>query len=538
MHSPQAPALCLVRVDGTERFDLIPGRTYVVGRGATSDIALYDPTISRRHAEVSVEDDGVTVTDLDSSNGTFLRGERVGRAVLRPGDSITFGKVVCRLHGPKGHDTPASPGTEGALPGGTIIRQIAVHGSVAPGLPPVEEQSADPELLQAASDTDEGRLAVKMAMLLDISQKLASEFEPAHLLEAVVDMTFEIMNVDRVSVLLRDATTGELVPRVSRTRLGDGKDRLVPRSIADKAVQERVAIMTDNAAADTRFQGQSVLMQSVRSAMCTPLMASADEVLGLLYVDSLTATAAFSDEDLQFLIGFGGIAAATLHRLRDADRTRHEALVRSNFERYFAPNVAAEIARQQEGARPGGEKRPVTILFSDIRGFTTLSEGMTPDAIAQLLSEYFTEMVEVIFEHGGTLDKFVGDAILALWGAPIAHEHDADSAMRAAVAMQQSITALNTKWAAEGRPAIGVGIGINYGEVFAGNIGSQRRLEYTVIGDAVNVASRLCTKAGAGEVLLTEPFYQQLTTMPTVERIDAMPLRGRAQPIAIYRVKR
>ena len=537
MHSPRALALNLSRVDGTERFDLVPGRTYVVGRGATSDIALYDPTISRRHAELYVGNDSVMVTDLDSSNGTFLRGERVDRAELKPGDSITFGKVACQLHGTKESGASPSPGAESAVPGGTIIRQIAVQGA-APGLPPVEDRGAGPGLLQAAAGTDEERLAVKMAMLLDISQKLASEFEPAHLLEAVVDMTFEIMNVDRVSVLLRDSTTGELVPRVSKTRLGDGSDRLVPRSIADKAVQERVAIMTDNAAADTRFQGQSVLMQSVRSAMCTPLMASADEVLGLLYVDSLTATSAFSDEDLQFLIGFGGIAAATLHRLRDADRTRHEALVRSNFERYFAPNVAAEIARQQEGARPGGEKCPVTILFSDIRGFTTLSEGMTPDAIAQLLSEYFTEMVEVIFEHGGTLDKFVGDAILALWGAPIAHQHDADSAMRAAIAMQQSVTALNTKWAAEGRPAIGVGIGINYGEVFAGNIGSQRRLEYTVIGDAVNVASRLCTKAGAGEVLLTEPFYQQLTTVPTVERIDAMPLRGRAQPIAIYRVKR
>ncbi len=325
---------------------------------------------------------------------------------------------------------------------------------------------------------------------------------------------------------------------MSKSRLGDGKLRHVPRSIAQKAVEERVAIMTDNASADTRFQGKSVVMQSVRSAMCTPLMASAEEVLGILYVDSLTATEAFSDEDLQFLIGFSGIVAATLHRLRDSERMRREAVVRSNFERYFAPNVAAQIAQQQEGARPVGEKRPITILFSDIRGFTTMSESMTPDAIAQLLSEYFTEMVEVIFEHGGTLDKFVGDAILALWGAPIAHDDDADGAMRAASDMQRSIEALNAKWAAAGRPTIGVGIGINYGEVFAGNIGSQRRLEYTVIGDAVNVASRLCTQAGAGEILLTEPFYQRLTTSLEVERIDAMPLKGRAQPIAIYRVKR
>ena len=528
----------LVSVDGGERFDLAQGRTYVVGRGATSDIPIYDPTISRRHAELSIREDGVTITDLESSNGTFVNGERIHQTKLQPGDSVCFGRVVCQLRLENEPSTEPASGGAVPAPGGTIVRQVAVQVGAETGLPDLEEGPSGPGLLRVEGKTDQERLARKMAMLLDISQKLASEFEPTNLLESVVNMTFEVMNVDRVSVLLSDPSTGELIPRVSKSRLGDGKLRHVPSSIAQKAVQERVAIMTDNAAADTRFQGKSILMQSVRSAMCTPLMASADEVLGILYVDSLTATAAFSDEDLQFLIGFGGIAAAMLHRLRDAERMHREAVVRSNFERYFAPNVAAQIAQQHEGARPGGEKRPITILFSDIRGFTTMSESMTPDAIAQLLSEYFTEMVDVIFEHGGTLDKFVGDAILALWGAPIAHADDADSAMRAATAMQQSIEALNTKWAAAGRPTIGVGIGINYGEVFAGNIGSQRRLEYTVIGDAVNVASRLCTQAGAGEVLLTEPFYQRLTTSPEVERIDAMPLKGRAQPIAIYRVKR
>jgi adenylate cyclase len=528
----------LVSVEGNERFDLTQGRVYVVGRGEASDIPLYDPTISRRHAELSIHEDEVTITDLESSNGTFVNGEKIHQTKLQPGDSVCFGKVVCQLRAEDTPGTEPAPGGASPASGGTIVRQVAVHGGVETALPDLEEGQSGPGLLRVEGKTDEERLAKKMALLLDVSQKLASEFEPANLLESVVDMTFDVMNVDRVSVLLSDPSTGELVPRVSKSRLGDGKLRHVPRSIAQKAVEERVAIMTDNASADTRFQGKSVVMQSVRSAMCTPLMASAEEVLGILYVDSLTATEAFSDEDLQFLIGFSGIVAATLHRLRDSERMRREAVVRSNFERYFAPNVAAQIAQQQEGARPVGEKRPITILFSDIRGFTTMSESMTPDAIAQLLSEYFTEMVEVIFEHGGTLDKFVGDAILALWGAPIAHDDDADGAMRAASDMQRSIEALNAKWAAAGRPTIGVGIGINYGEVFAGNIGSQRRLEYTVIGDAVNVASRLCTQAGAGEILLTEPFYQRLTTSLEVERIDAMPLKGRAQPIAIYRVKR
>src|SRR3954453_5459443 len=236
-------------------------------------------------------------------------------------------------------------------------------------------------------------------------------------------------------------------------------------------------------------------MQNGLSAMGSPLLDAHDEVLGLLYVDNLSAPSTFSDEDLQFLVAFAGLAAIGVQNSRYAEHIRREATVRSNFERYFAPNIASEIAQQNQAVRVGGERRPITVLFSDIRGFTAMAESMGPDAVARLLSEYFSEMVEVIFEHGGTLDKFIGDAIMALWGTPIAHADDPDRALRAAVAMQRGVARLNQRWASEGRPEIGVGIGINYGDVFAGNIGSHRRLEYTVIGDAVNVANRLCSEA-------------------------------------------
>ena len=371
-----------------------------------------------------------------------------------------------------------------------------------------EARAGGPAQGGGAASTQE-RQAKKLSLLLEVAQKLSGELDLDKVLGRVVDTTFEVMNVDRVSVLLRNDGTGELVPRMSKSRLGDASAQHVPRSIARKAVEERVAILSDNAAADDRFKGgQSIMLQSVRSAMCIPLMASAEQVLGMLYVDNLTATNSFSDEDLQFLIAFGGLAAIAIKNSRFAEQIQREAMVRSNFERYFAPNVAAEIAQQQGAVKLGGDKRPVTILFSDIRGFTAMSEHMSPDAIAGLLTDYFTEMVDVIFSHGGTLDKFIGDAIMALWGAPIPHADDPDRAVAAAIGMQRALVAFNEKWEAEGRPEIGVGIGINYGEAFAGNIGSHLRLEYTVIGDAVNVASRLCSKAGKGEILISDPLYQ------------------------------
>jgi adenylate cyclase len=530
----------LVSFSGDQSFELPTGRSLVVGRGVSSDIAIYDPTISRRHAELTVGQDGVQVRDLGSSNGTCINGNRITQGRLNPNDSITFGKVLFQLKEQRasGQHTPAAVAVSipaPPVPGDTIVRQLMVSGG-ATGITS-RNRSSGLGQLRVAADTAEERQAKKLSLLLDISQKLSGEFDLEKLLANVVDMMFEVMDVDRVSILLRNESTGELVPSISRSRLGDAAFQQVPRSIVDKVIQERVAVVSDNTRSDSRFKGHSIVSQSVRSAMCSPLMASGDRILGLLYVDSVTAANSFSDEDLQFLVAFSGLVAIGVRNSRYAEQVRREALVRSNFERYFAPNIAAEIAQQDAVVPLGGERRPITILFSDIRGFTAMAETMGPDAIARLLTEYFSEMVEIIFEHGGTLDKFVGDAIMALWGTPIAHADDPDRALRAAVAMQQGVVRLNEQWALAGRPEIGVGIGINYGEVFAGNIGSHRRLEYTVIGDAVNVANRLCSEAAPGEILVSEALCQVVKDQAEYEYLPAMALRGRTRSVQVYRVK-
>jgi len=538
------PAFRLVSASGDQSFEVPPGRTLVVGRGVASDIAIYDPTISRRHAELVVSDDGVDVTDLGSSNGTCINGARVESGHLKANDSVTFGKVTYRLRTGKtsgDHPAPHMPAPlqhpplqpEHGPAGGQIVRQLVVSGGVPPGITSRDGPSAGQLRVDAASAAE--RQARKLSLLLEVAQKLSSELDLDRLLRRVADMTFQVMSVDRVTILLRN-DAGALVPAMSRSRQGDTQLQPVPRSIADKVAQERVAVVSHNVPADSRFKGRSIVMQSVRSAMCSPLLDPHDEVLGLLYVDNLSTPNTFSDEDLQFLVAFAGLAAIGVQNSRYAEQIRREATVRSNFERYFAPNVASEIAQQDGAVRVGGERRPITVLFSDIRGFTAIAESMGPDAVARLLSEYFSEMVEVIFEHGGTLDKFIGDAIMALWGAPISHADDPDRALQASLAMQAAIAQLNDRWAEAGRPEIGVGIGINHGDVFAGNIGSLRRLEYTVLGDAVNVAARLCAEAAPGEILVTENFLAAVHQQPAVEYLPQLALKGKSQVVQVYRV--
>lgn len=509
------PPYRLVSSTDDQRFDLPQGRTVVVGRGVDSDLTIYDPTISRRHAELTAGPDGVRVKDLGSSNGTHVNGRRLAEAQLAPGDSISFGKVSFQLE--IAPAAPVSPPAAPAVPAGEIIvRQLAARGP-------------------SAGDG----AARKLTLLLSVAQKLSGEFDLDRLLDTIADVSFEVMRVDRVSILLRRDGDDDLVPRLSRTRLADVElPEHVPRSIARKALEEQVAVLTQNAATDPRFKGQSIRLQNVRSAMCSPLMASADEALGVLYVDSLTEENAFTDEDLQFLVAFSGLAAVAIRNSRYAEQARRESLVRSNFERYFAPSVAADIARQNTPIRPGGERRAITVLFADIRGFSTIAERMSPDAIAHLLTEYFSEMVDVIFEHGGALDKFIGDAVMALWGTPFARESDPRRALDAAVAMQRAVEALNARWTAAGRPTIGIGIGINRGEVFIGNIGSLRRLEYTVIGDAVNVAQRLSAAAAAGDILMSEAFLEAVGPKQPVDHLGGSELRGKSRAVEVYRVKR
>lgn len=214
--------------------------------------------------------------------------------------------------------------------------------------------------------------------------------------------------------------------------------------------------------------------------------------------------------------------------------------VRDLLDKNVSPEVAAQLLR--DGAALGGQEREVTILFSDLRNFTTLSEKLPPPELLALLNRYFTRMTGPIEQHGGVIDKFIGDSIMALFGAPIAHPESADHAVAAALAMQAALVELNRELAADGIAPLGIGIGINTGKVVAGQMGSERRLNYSVIGDGVNVASRLQTLTRTAEyrtslivsaatvAALREPAKFKVRALGTV------PVKGRAKPVEIFAV--
>jgi adenylate cyclase len=523
----------LLSADGQQKFDVRDGAPMLVGRAPTCDVPVFDPTISRRHAELAIVSGGVEITDLGSSNGTFVNGDRVTKRTARGGDVVTFGKVVFKLQD-SAPPRPAAPHTPPA--GATIVRSIkgTGFGLSTPELEALKSPTTGEQAKEAVSAIT--KIQEKLKSLLDVSQQLGKVTRLDELFGAIVKNAQDTLMVDRVAIMLLDEK-GELVTKIAQDKRGAEQSRAVPQSIARQAVQDKSAILSDNAGEDTRFaQGASILMQQVRSAICVPLIKSTEEVIGALYLDNVSTTHRFSEDDLDYCIAFASIVGTAIEREQFAQQIQRELVVRSNFQRYFAPALAERIASSGEAMKLGGDKRRVAVLFSDIRGFTALSETMNPDDMAHLLTEYFTEMVECVFDKGGTLDKFIGDAVMAQWGAPLGAPTDPDKAMESAIKMILELDILNERWRAGGKPQLQIGIGLNVGEAFAGNIGSERRMEYTVIGDTVNTASRLCSAAGPREILISDEFRRALSAPPPLTSVPPMELKGKSQPVPVYRV--
>jgi len=217
---------------------------------------------------------------------------------------------------------------------------------------------------------------------------------------------------------------------------------------------------------------------------------------------------------------------------------RQKRLMKQLFGRYVSPDVFSHLVANPALAQLGGQRREMTVLFSDIRGFTAASEKATPEAVVAQLNEYFTAMLVVLFRHHGTLDKFVGDMVMGLFGAPVADPRHADHAVAAALDMITELERLNVRWQAEGRPTMDIGIGINSGEMIAGNIGSNAVMSYTVIGDAVNLGARLesATKEHGARILISEAVRARLTTPVKTREIGPIFVKGKAEPVLVHAV--
>ncbi|PKM99371.1 MAG: hypothetical protein CVU78_06675 [Elusimicrobia bacterium HGW-Elusimicrobia-2] len=232
--------------------------------------------------------------------------------------------------------------------------------------------------------------------------------------------------------------------------------------------------------------------------------------------------------------GLFSYLAITIFRF--ATEEKEKKFIKSTFQRYVSSQVVEELIKNPEMLNMKGKKERLTVFFSDIRGFTSMSEKLEPEEVVKILNEYLTEMTKIIFKHQGTLDKFIGDAIMAIWGAPKYFDNHAELAVRAAAEMQEKVKELCANWEREGRRKIGIGMGINTGFVVVGNMGSESYSDYTVIGDNVNLAARLEENAPAGKILISEATYTEVKDIVEVQLLEPMSVKGKEKPVKVYEV--
>ncbi|HEO72589.1 MAG TPA: FHA domain-containing protein [Candidatus Hydrogenedentes bacterium] len=430
------------------------------GRASDNDVVLVAEEISRHHARLRRHGRKVAVEDLDSLNGVYVNRRKVKSQVLAHEDEIWFGGN-CRILFQDDIDLPTERPEE--RPESTILKNNmarirAKMNEVASQMtmlssPDADHVEAATTYASAEELMDMGRAYRRLDALYRATKLIASEFDLHKRLASVLDIVMEVLSAERGFVMLRDEATGNLDVSVARGMGHELESGAPSMSIARRAALAGEPVLTVDAGSDHRFAAhESIISQQIVSAMCVPMQIE-DRILGSVYVDTRKTAFAFDEADLELFASMAAQSAMAIDNVR-----LHESMIaaerkRANLGRFLSPAIVDEVMKEESTLALGGRKRVVTSMFCDIRGFTPLTERIAPVEIVDLLNEHFTAMTEVIFAHQGTLDKYIGDEIMAVFGAPILAEDDAERAVRAALEMQARNAELNEIRAAEGRPS-------------------------------------------------------------------------------------
>lgn len=554
----------------------------IIGRDPACALVIPSRAVSREHAVIRPEEGfGFVIEDLDSRAGTFVNGMRTRKAVLQDGDTITMGGHSIRVSftlPSKGEVSPADvdvvksrfmPTARLSLDAVKVrmrARDLGDPLGAGPGDGPSAE-SGDIAVPLAASAGDalrpfgevaqpgSGRLVdaeplesrptkpidpgtARLEALLDVATSLAAIHDPTRLARETALRIFNMFpNARRVGLFeLEDEPKGGdpvLRPRyvIDRAVRGPGERVQVSQSVLQLAVAERRAVLSEDVAMDPRLStSRSLVEGGVTSIVCAPLVLG-ERVLGALYVDSTDREHPLEEVGLRVLVGVAAILAAAFENARLFARVQTETVRRAALERYFSPDLVARVLKGEVPMARAGLETTGTILFVDIRGFTRITELTAPPVLVATLNAYFAAMQRTIFRSGGTVERFGGDSILAYWGVVDSDPAAPLQAMRAALSMQVEVFRLNPDLAAAGRPRLQVAVGLNTGTVIAGDVGSPERYEFTILGDAANLARRLETQAGPWEVIAGAATIQALRGRALHRALPPVLVKNKEKPV-------
>lgn len=478
-----------------EVFDLLE-KEVLIGRndpggGVFNDIHLADTTVSRRHARIFLRGNSYCLEDLGSANGTAVNDRPISKAALAHGDRIAIGN-------------------------NTLFFECQESVTVNPLDFIISEKK-----LNHHKTVDSNYI-----ILQRLSEMFITEISPGDFYQAVMEMVMESIKSARGVLMLTDAA-GK--PRYTVTR---GKDVLFSEEVVRQVISDRKSLLVgcDHDASKT------MILRGAQSAICAPLLKD-NAVLGVIYLED-PLPGRFEDGDLILLTLFANQLAAGIEKVDLNERLHRESIIRTNLERFLSPRVVELVTRDcidKGDILLKSERVNATVLFCDIQGFTRLSEKLGPQEIADLLTDYFTRMTEVIFAAEGTLDKFMGDGLVAIFGAPFPYPDHPLRAVRAGLEMlklqKQFVDQLPES------KKFSIRIGINTGEIVAGYMGSPQRMEYTTIGAVVNIANRLQAMADPGTIYLGGETYRATGHQYPAEFVGRTETPKGKEEMEVYRLR-
>ncbi len=552
------------------KYDLPEGTTHV-GRADENDIVLSGDLVSRKHANFHVTGNALVFEDLGSRNGSRLNGDKVvGTSPMKPGDVVAVGENSLVVRQPTTAETAATEMVD-AGGGGAVRRfgrgvdvshavlmardiQDSIVRRVLDNSLPFEVDDHEPPPVpnkvkrRAASDTDENEADEvrsdgpsypvafhSLVMLFRVAERLATAPTLQSFLDDTTDTVMKRVGASTGVVLVRHPT-GVLVPAAVRHAKKLSKGEVpVSDAIVEAALAQGQAIAVADVRDDSRFaERDSVVLYGIDQVLCVPIGQKAP-FDGVLYLNRTQV----NDEPIEALLDVCTALAQLLQTAMHKFSARPPAgdRLRSALERFHGPDIVerrvGDLAQKTVKLSQLEEKQ-VTVLFADIAGFTDLAFKLKPEQVADLLSEFYKVATPLIFSFEGTVDKFVGDSVMALFGAPYGKGDDAIRAVRSAMA-------LKAEWerAMQKRPAnerLLLKVGLTTGKVLAGSVGTEARLDYTAIGEPVNVASWLCQSADAGQVLITGKTLAAVGARFDVTPLGERPLLGSRVRTAIFEV--
>ncbi|MDJ0737867.1 MAG: adenylate/guanylate cyclase domain-containing protein [Nostocaceae cyanobacterium] len=507
---------------------------FTIGRLPACDLQLPSGGVSRYHARLAKTADGIwTIEDLGSKNGTQVNDRLVTfPQELHHGDIVWLGDVdmVVILPHQEKEPLPEQQENSGQRTILSNVQQLQQQW--------IEADSQDGDL------SNKDKSIARLKDLVDIAKNLCAAESIEEIFSQVQQVIFRYLNsIDRLALLIDVNNCGILELMNAAARNTSEQQYLaadsswISRSICQKVFDEKVAIQTADALHDERFAGEhSILLKGIRSAMAVPLW-DENKVVGVLYADALLSSyhwAKEGQEELSFFSALANIVASSVQRWLLAEKLKTEEVIRQRLERYHSPAVVQQLIAV--GGLPDGrllpQEREISILFADIVGFTEISERFSAGEIAQLLNNLFEEMLQEVFAYGGTLDKYIGDCIMAFFGAPEPQSDHADRAVASAKGMLSRLKTLNANnfW----QEPLQLRIAINSGKAVVGDVGSSQRVDYTALGATINLAARMEGICPPGECVIGEATYQILSKHDEFKKMGKYSFKGINRLVCTY----